>query len=274
MGKSAKSLRLCGEPVSLAALPDHPVVRSKKDYEAQLEALQRELLRIQRAYYREGRRAILVFEGWDAAGKGGAIRRLTEKLDPRGFRVFPIGPPSHREQARHYLWRFWQHVPLPGTLAIFDRSYYGRVLVERVEGLADKPAWRRAYGEINQFEETLIDDGIAIVKCFLHVTPGEQLRRFEERLKNPDKRWKLTVDDIRNRQRWDDYQLAIEAMLEQTASTARPWHLVLANHKWHARLAVLTAVVKQLGEGVAYAEEPIDPAVREAAESLLGIDLS
>lgn len=274
MSKKTDLLTLTGERIALANLSEHPAAKSKKAYESELASLQRDMLRIQRAYYREDRRALLVFEGWDAAGKGGAIRRLTEKMDPRGFRVFPIGAPTANEQGRHYLWRFWQHLPPPGMFAIFDRSYYGRVLVERVEGFALEAEWQRAYSELSQFEQTLRDDGVRLVKCFLHITPEEQLRRFAERLNNPDKRWKLTLDDIRNRKRWSCYESAIEDMLAKTASVDLPWHVIPANHKWHARLAVLRTVVAQLGEGIDYSEEKTDPAVLRAAREELGIDVT
>jgi PPK2 family polyphosphate:nucleotide phosphotransferase len=273
MSKHRSPLTLTGERVSLQKLGDHPSAPDKATYESRLASLQRDMLRIQRAYFRERRRALLVFEGWDAAGKGGAIRRLTGELDPRGFRVFPIGVPSPSEQGRHYLFRFWQHVPSPGMFTIFDRSHYGRVLVERVEGLIGETVWRRAYQEINEFERLLADDGVRIVKCFLHITQDEQLKRFRERLKNPDKRWKLTVDDIRNRERWPAYETAIEDMLAETATEVAPWHLVLANHKWHARLAVLESAVARLGEGIDYPAEPVNPEVLREAEERLGISL-
>ncbi|MEL6547296.1 MAG: polyphosphate kinase, partial [Myxococcota bacterium] len=166
----------------LATLGEHPRAASKKAYQEELASLQLELLKIQQAYHHQGApRAILLFQGWDAAGKGGAIRRITERLDPRGLRVHAIAAPTPAEQGRHYLWRFWQRIPQPGRIAIFDRSWYGRVLVERVEGFAKKREWKRAYDEINEFEHTLVDDGVRIVKFFLHITADEQLRRFEER---------------------------------------------------------------------------------------------
>ena len=264
---------LTGQSVQLASLPEHPEASGKKAYEDELSALQREMLCIQRAYHRDGHRALLVFEGWDASGKGGAIRRMTEKLDPRGFTVVPIGAPTALEQGRHYLWRFWQHIPPPGKLTIFDRSHYGRVLVERVEDLTPEVDWRRGYKEINDFEQALLDDGVRIVKCFLHITPEEQLKRFEERLRNPDKRWKFTLEDIRNRERWPSYEAAIEEMLEKTGRPAAPWHLVLANHKWHARLSILRTAVQVLGDGIDYAEEPLKPEIAQAARDKLGIEI-
>ncbi len=252
----------------------HPKVESKKAYHEELDALQLQLLQIQRAYHRNGQRAMVVFQGWDASGKGGAIRRLTEKLDPRGVRVHSIAAPSEEERSRHHLWRFWQRVPIPGRIAIFDRSWYGRVLVERVEGFASKAAWKRAYDELNEFEHTLIDDGVRIVKFFVHIDPEEQLRRFEERLRNPYKRWKLTVEDIRNRERWGDYEEAVDDMLEKTSTRCAPWNVVLGNHKWHARLDVLRNVVLELGRGIDLDEPVLDPEVREAIRTRLGLSIN
>lgn len=261
--------------ICLSETGEHPRAESKKAYKDELDALQLKLLRIQQAFYHNGKtRAVVLFQGWDAGGKGGAIRRMTGKLDPRGYRVHAIRAPTREEQGRHYLWRFWQRIPQPGRIAIFDRSWYGRVLVERVEGFASKPEWKRAYHEINEFEHTLIDDGVRIVKLFLHITPDEQLRRFAERLNNPYKRWKITSEDLRNRERWSDYERAIEDMFEKTSTRAAPWTLVLANHKWHARLAVLRKVVEVLGEGIDLSEPIIDPAVVEEANEKLGLKIT
>lgn len=232
-------------------------------YEDQLKKLQNKVLLIQQTYFHEKRRAVLVFEGWDAAGKGGAIRRLTEKLDPRGFHVWPIGPPRPDEQGRHYLYRFWARLPVPGTLAVFDRSWYGRVLVERVEKLTPKPAWKRAYEEINEFERMLVDDGARIVKVFLHISPEEQLRRFAERLSNPYKRWKLTEADIRSHQRWDDYVDAIHDMFDRTSTKAAPWTAIWAEKKWVARVEVLKTVTRALAAGIDVEPPPIDPEVEK-----------
>ncbi|HYC04129.1 MAG TPA: PPK2 family polyphosphate kinase [Azospirillaceae bacterium] len=245
----------------------------KADYEKRLKKLQERIAHVQQAYWHSKRRAVIVFEGWDAAGKGGAIRRLTETLDPRGAHVWPIAAPTAEEQGRHYLWRFWQRLPSPGTFAIFDRSWYGRVLVERVEGFAPKSRWRQAYDEINEFERLLADDGVRIVKLFLHITPDEQLRRFKERLTNPYKRWKLTGEDLRNRAKWDDYVAAIEEMVERTSTKHAPWHLVAADAKWHARLECLRIVVEALEQGVDISPPPPDPELVEAASKLLGVEL-
>lgn len=235
----------------------------KDEYEKALEKLQNQMLLVQQTYFHEHRRAILVFEGWDAAGKGGAIRRLTETLDPRGFHVWPIGVPKPDEQGRHYLYRFWARLPEPGTMAIFDRSWYGRVLVERVEGLVPKETWKRAYDEINEFERMLVDDGVRIVKLFLHISPEEQLQRFAERLSTPYKRWKLTEADFRDHQRWDDYVEAIEDMFDHTSTKHVPWNVIYAEKKWVARVEVLKTVTEALAADVKVSPPPIDPEVKK-----------
>ncbi|PWG64382.1 polyphosphate kinase 2 family protein [Sediminicurvatus halobius] len=219
---------------------------SKADYRRLLKAWQLDLLTLQQGFLRDGGRAIVNIEGMDAAGKGGAVRRLVERLDPRGYKVYRIGPPDPRDQAKHYLYRFWQRLPAPGELVIFDRSWYGRVLVERVEGLARPAEWRRAYREINDLERTLVDDGVVLCKLWFHIDPDEQLRRFEERLEDPFKRWKMSEDDWRNRARWDDYIAAAEEMFRETDTTPAPWSVIGANHKRYARLAALRVVVEAL----------------------------
>jgi polyphosphate kinase 2 (PPK2 family) len=246
---------------------------TKKEFEAELVQLQLQMLAVQRAYHRLKRRAVLVFEGWDASGKGGSIRRLTEKLDPRGYRVHPISAPTPEELSRHYLNRFWRRMPRRGQLAVFDRSWYGRVLVERVEGFAAPADWKRAYGEINRFEELLLDDDVRIVKFFLHVTPREQARRFVERLHNPYKRWKLTPEDLRNREKWSAYEAAIDDMLERTSTVRAPWTLVPGDHKWTARMTIIRHVVSELSKGVDLAMPPIHPGLKEDAERLLGVTI-
>ncbi|MBP2229345.1 PPK2 family polyphosphate:nucleotide phosphotransferase [Azospirillum agricola] len=247
-------------------------IDSAEEYENRLGKLQKELLHIQQTYWHEKRRAIVVFEGWDAGGKGGAIRRMTEPLDPRGFHVWPIAAPTAEEQSKHYLYRFWTKLPAGGTFAIFDRSWYGRVLVERVEGLATKEQWKRAYDEINEFERLLTDDGVRIVKLFLHITPEEQLERFRERLNNPYKRWKLTEEDLRNRSKWDDYVKATETMFDKTSTPNAPWTAIPANSKWFARLAVLETVTKALKEGVDVSPPPMNGNVARIAAKVLGVE--
>ncbi|MBY0429872.1 MAG: hypothetical protein K2Q10_01635, partial [Rhodospirillales bacterium] len=245
----------------------------RKDYESKLTELQVMMLRVQQAYYHEKRRAIIVFEGWDASGKGGTIRRMVEQLDPRGCKVWPIAAPTPQEQGRHYLWRFWQRLPEPGTIALFDRSWYGRVLVERVEGYAGKSQWQRAYEEINEFERMLTDDGVRIIKLFLHITPEEQLERFAERLRNPYKRWKITEEDIRNREHWAEYRDAIEAMFDKTGTANAPWVAIPSNQKWYVRIKALKTVTAHLSAGIELKPPPVDPRVQLAAVERLGLNV-
>jgi polyphosphate:AMP phosphotransferase len=194
---------------------------------------------LQRRAQARGRSIILLFEGWDAAGKGGAIRRVTSALDPRCYRVVPIAAPTDEERAHHYLWRFWRHLSRAGRVTIFDRSWYGRVLVERVDNLATEGEWSRAYAEIEDFEEELTGHGIILVKYWLHITKDEQERRFKERARSPYKSWKLTEEDWRNREKWDAYELAVNDMVARTSTRRAPWHLVPANDKHGARVEVL-----------------------------------
>jgi polyphosphate kinase 2 (PPK2 family) len=224
------------------------MARANKDM---IKQLQLKMLRIQQGNFHSKSRIIFAFEGVDAAGKGGSIRKITENLDPRGFRVHPIGAPSADEQGRHYLYRFWTKIPAPGMISIYDRTWYGRVLVERVEKLIPKETWKRAYGEINQFEKLLIDDGVKIVKICLKISKDEQLKRFEERLKDPYKQWKITKDDIRNRSKWDDYMKAYEDMFRETSLSVCPWHVVETDDKNVAReqvLKIITDECHDLGE--------------------------
>jgi polyphosphate kinase 2 (PPK2 family) len=245
-------------------------LKDEEAYEHRLEQLQLRMLSIQQAYFHAGRRGIVVVEGWDAAGKGGMIRRMTERLDPRGVKVWPIGPPEPSEQGRHYLYRFWTRLPEPGTLAVFDRSWYGRVLVERVDRLIGEKDWRRAYDEINEFEQLLIDDGVRLVKVFLHITPEEQLERFAARLHDPYKRWKLRDSDIRVHLQWEGYKDAIEDMFDRTSTKSAPWMVIPANQKWYGRCAALTAITDAFARGIDLRPPPIDPKVERAALRLLG----
>lgn len=247
------------------------VIRNKADYESKLKKLQKRILGIQQAYHHQQRRAIIVFEGWDASGKGGAIRRLTERLDPRGVKVHPISSPTADEQGRHYLYRFQTRLPIPRTWSIFDRSWYGRVMVERIEGFASDNEWQRAYHEINEFERMLVDDGVRIVKLFLHIDKDEQLQRFDERLNNPNKRWKLTSEDMRNREKWDQYTDAIDDMLRETSTVAVPWHVIPANHKWYARTQVLNTIADALEKGIDTTPPALDPEIVKEAKKRLGL---
>jgi polyphosphate kinase 2 (PPK2 family) len=198
----------------------------------------------------QGQSVILVFEGWDASGKGGAVRRLTSALDAREFQVIPIAAPTDEERAQHYLWRFWRHLVRAGRFLIFDRSWYGRVLVERVENLASEREWMRAFNEINHFEELLVGHGIVLVKYWLHITQDEQLRRFKEREGTPYKAWKLTDEDWRNREKWAVYEHAVNDMAERTSTRIAPWTLVEANDKLFARHKVVRTACDRLEEAL------------------------
>jgi polyphosphate kinase 2 (PPK2 family) len=258
---------------NLADIRRFPVI-DFADYERRLAEMQETLQRIQQAYLGSPNRAVVVLEGWDTAGKGGIVRRLGWALDPRSFKVHSIAAPSEREKSLHYLQRFWERLPHHGQIVVFDRSWYGRVLVERVEGFATGEEWRRAYGEINDFERMLIADGTRLVKLFLHITPEEQLRRFRNRLSDPLKRWKLSYEDFRNRARWADYERAIEDMMQKTSTPHARWRLIPANDKPYGRIAALRIIIDRLSKGVSLEPRPLDPKVLEAAEKLLGIRAS
>ena len=254
----------------LAGIKHFPTVEFA-DYERRLAAMQETLQLIQQSYLGTTHRAVIVLEGWDTAGKGGVVRRLGWALDPRSFKVHAIAAPNEREKHLHYLQRFWEHLPQHGQIVVFDRSWYGRVLVERVEGFATEHEWHRAYQEINGFEQMLLADDMRVVKLFLHITPQEQLRRFRARLTDPLKRWKLSYEDFRNRGRWHDYEAAIEEMVEKTSTRRAPWHVIPANNKPYGRLAALRIIADRLSKGVHLEPRPLEPEVAEAAELLLGI---
>jgi polyphosphate:AMP phosphotransferase len=218
----------------------------KRDAVRKIELWQGRLNQLQRRASARGVSTVMVFEGWDAAGKGGAIRRITSALDARQYQVIPIAAPTDEERAHHYLWRFWRHLSRAGRVTIFDRSWYGRVLVERVEGFATEQEWMRAYGEINQFEDQLVAGSTLVMKFWLHITPDEQLRRFEERQQRAWKRWKITDEDWRNREKWAVYDLAVNDMIERTSTRAAPWTLIEANHKAFARVKVLRTACERL----------------------------
>ncbi len=211
-------------------------------YAKGFHAAQLRLHGLQARARKAGMSSVIVFEGWDAAGKGGAIRRLTFGFDSKGYRIVPTAAPTDEERAHHYLWRFWRHLGRAGRMTIFDRSWYGRVLVERVESLVDEQAWMRAYAEINDFEEQMTRDGTLVVKFWLHLTRKEQLRRFKDREATSYKRWKITDEDWRNREKWDQYEEAVNDMISRTSTTNAPWRLIPANDKSYARLTVLKAV--------------------------------
>lgn len=219
---------------------------SKDRYKSELRNWQFDLLSLQQAVLLQGGRLIVVAQGMDAAGKGGAIRRLVHRLDPRGYRVHRIAAPASWKQKKHYLYRFWTRLPSPGELVVFDRSWYGRVLVERIEGLAAEHRWRQAYREIREFERWLVDDGVMLVKLWFHIDRDEQLERFKARENDPHKAWKLTDEDWRNREKWDQYIAAAEDLFEQTDTDVAPWTIIPANSKRHARLAALKTVADRL----------------------------
>lgn len=211
-------------------------------YKKKLREEQVRLRQLQISIFKENVPVLILFEGWDAAGKGGAIKRLTDILDPRSYFVYPFAAPTHEEKEHHYLWRFWRRLPTVGQIGIFDRSWYGRVLVERIENFATDEEWRRAYREINEFELQLTGAGYVLVKFWLHISPDEQLRRFEERQNDPFKTYKLTDEDWRNREKWSLYEVAVNQMLQRTSTFTAPWTLVAANDKYYARVTILDAV--------------------------------
>lgn len=236
------------KPAGLRRLHALPLDQSldAADYEQKREKWLGRLNLAVRAAQTAGRSVVFVFEGWDAAGKGGAIRRLTSAIDARNYRVIPVAKPTDEEKAHHYLWRFWRHVPRAGLITIYDRSWYGRVLVERLEGFATPAEWRRAYEEMNDFEKQLTDHGSIVVKFWLHIGKDEQLRRFNERTQTAYKRHKINDEDWRNRRKWAGYEAAVGDMLVLTDHANAPWHLIPANNKRHARLTILKTAAKQI----------------------------
>lgn len=217
----------------------------KADYESELLKAQTALLKVQQAIFRNQKKLVIVFEGCDTAGKGGVVRRMSQHLDPRTFHVYGIGKPTSEEIAQHYLQRFFARLPNRGEICVFDRSWYGRVLVERVEGLADEKQWKRAYGEINNLEKMLCDDGILVLKYLLDISYREQGYRFKEREQNPLKSWKMTEEDYRNRKKWDSYQKAFKDMTKQTSTPISPWTVVPADSKWFSRVYILSDISKR-----------------------------
>jgi polyphosphate:AMP phosphotransferase len=232
----------------------------RKDYKPELARLQARLQDLAWEAHHARRSLVAVFEGWDAAGKGSAIRRVTAAVDPRLYKLVQFAAPSDEESAHHYLWRFWRKLQRDGTATIFDRSWYGRVLVERVEGLTPEPVWRRAYSEINQFERQLAEHGCLVAKFWLHISKDEQLRRFRDREKKPHKQHKLSDEDWRNRKRWEAYENAVEEMVANTSLTDAPWHLIAGNDKKFARLEILRILCALFERGRAQ-----DPGVLSAS---------
>jgi polyphosphate kinase 2 (PPK2 family) len=243
-------------------------------YLRELVRVQERLRVIQQAYIKLGNSAAIVFEGWDAAGKGGTIRCMSAVLDPRGFKVWPISAPRQYYLERHYLARFFERLPPRGAIAVFDRSWYGRVLVERVEGLTSNKDWQRAYREINEFERELTHHGTRVVKIFLHITAEEQLHRFRSRVLDPTKRWKLSYEDFRNREKWGAYEEATDDMFRRTSTFHAPWYAIPANSKKYARVEALKIIAKRLSSGIDLAPAELNQELAKKAQELLHIDPS
>ena len=241
------------------SLTKEEYIRDLIRYQLQLRALAYQL-------YVQKRPLVIVYEGWDAGGKGGNIKRITEKLDPRGYEVFPIAAPQGEDKTHHYLYRFWRRLKPPDEkqILIFDRSWYGRVMVERLEGFCTEDEWKRAYREINEFERQLVDFGTILAKFWIQISKEEQLRRFESRQETPYKAWKLTDEDWRNRQKWDLYEEAINDMLLKTSTLTAPWTIVEGNCKWYARIKALRTLVDLLTQELEYI--PPDPVAKAATE--------
>ena len=236
--------RIPREIFTMATKPPLSLIKLDKTlsediYTEELKKQQKRLSKLHQRLYSSKLPVVICFEGWDAAGKGGTIRRIASALDPRGFEAVPIAAPAPFELNRHYLWRFWQHLPKTGHVVIFDRTWYGRVLVERVEELTEEKRWRAAYQEINEFENNLFESGVLVLKFWMHIDSEEQLRRFNDRMNTPEKRWKITDEDWRNRDKWDQYETAINDMLQKTSTDFAPWHIIENNDKKFGRIRTL-----------------------------------
>lgn len=232
---------------------------TEEEYWRQIGHEQLRLHLLQRRLFQTRKAAALVFlEGWDAAGKGGAIKRITETLDPRGYEVVAFAAPKGEEKAHHYMWRFWRNVPPHGRMGIFDRTHYGRVLVERVEGFCSQDEWRRAFREINEWEGHLLGSDCLVIKFWLHISKDEQLNRFKSRERDPYRQYKLTEEDWRNRARWDEYAEAVEQMLQRTSTALAPWTVVEANDKWWARVKIVRTIADRLEAVLGRPEMPAE----------------
>lgn len=218
----------------------------EEEYRKKLDELQEKLSALHYRLYRKKTPVVIAYEGWDAAGKGGNIKRVAAALDPRGYEVFPIASPEPHEKARHYLWRFWTRLPKTGHIAVFDRSWYGRVMVERLEGFCSTNDWQRAYNEINEFEKELSDWGAVIIKFWVQIDKDTQLERFTERQNTPEKQWKITEEDWRNREKWDAYEEAVNEMIAKTSTTFAPWHILESVDKKYARIKALEIIIEEL----------------------------
>jgi polyphosphate kinase 2 (PPK2 family) len=245
------------EPVKLPNLSssildktDLSVSVTREEYDKKLKKYQDRIRELEHEVFLKRLPVIIVYAGWDAAGKGGNIKRLVRGMDPRGYEVIPIAAPNDIEKSHHYMWRFWTKIPKAGHIAIFDRSWYGRVLVERIEGFCSEQEWHRAYREINEMEEQLVNFGTVLIKFWLHIDKNEQLARFNDRKKNPYKRWKITEEDWRNRAKWDQYKLAVDEMLFRTSTSYAPWTIVKSNSKWYARIQTLETVIQAIEKNI------------------------
>jgi len=225
---------------------DLSVDLTREEYDGALKKYQNRMRDLEHEVYKKRLSVIMVYEGWDAAGKGGNIKRLLKMMDPRGYEVIPIAAPNDIEKAHHYLWRFWKAIPKAGHIAIFDRSWYGRVMVERVEGFCTEEEWKKAYREINEMEEQLVNFGTVLIKFWLQVDRAEQLKRFKERQQNPHKQWKITDEDWRNRKKWIQYKTAVDEMLLRTSTSYAPWTIIESNSKLYARIKVLKTVIEEI----------------------------
>jgi polyphosphate kinase 2 (PPK2 family) len=234
---------------------------TREGYVSQRTHYQLQLRELAYQLYVQKRTLVVVYEGWDAGGKGGNIKRVTERLDPRGYEVFPIAAPTGEDATHHYLYRFWRRLRPPDEkqIIIFDRSWYGRVMVERIEGFCTEDEWKRAFREINEFERQLADHGIILAKFWIHISQDEQLRRFEDRRQITYKSWKLTDEDWRNRDKWDHYEEAVEDMLLRTSTLTAPWTIGEGNDKWFARVKTLRTLVELLSKELDY--EPAEPQI-------------
>ncbi|EOT28692.1 polyphosphate:AMP phosphotransferase [Eubacterium sp. 14-2] len=221
-------------------------VLTDEEYKRELDVLQNRLRVLHNEIYRKKIPVVIAYEGWDAAGKGGNIKRITGALDPRGYEVHPVASPEPHEKARHYLWRFWNRLPKTGHVAIFDRTWYGRVMVERLEGFCSENDWQRAYNEINEFEKELADWGAVIIKFWVQIDKDVQLQRFTDRQNTPEKQWKITEEDWRNREKWDLYETAVNEMMKKTSTTYAPWHVLESNDKKYARIKALRIVIEEI----------------------------
>ncbi|GAB4540962.1 MAG: hypothetical protein Kow0063_31350 [Anaerolineae bacterium] len=235
---------------------------TREEYVPNLIRYQLQLRELAYQLYVQRRTLVVVYEGWDAAGKGGNIKRVTERLDPRGYEVFSIAAPQGEDATHHYLWRFWRRLRPPDEkqILIFDRSWYGRVMVERIEGFCTEEEWKRAFREINEFERQLADFGMILAKFWIHISRDEQLRRFQERERTAYKQWKLTDEDWRNREKWNAYEEAVNDMLLRTSTATAPWTIVEGDDKWYARVKTLQTLVEVLSRELDY--QPREPATK------------